>query len=530
MILTAAELYAQGNAPTTADQVRPLVEKALQQVAESDHVLVDPRISAKIVDNVAIFASNFCFPPDSDQGRSNCDRTVNDPQVLTGAVDSFLTEIVSSRPSQLESVGSRLAHALNKDFRDIGWPSQVENSAGVVDLPQSWQSAEISYSEPSGNISLGSSGRVLLLNPGTIELIAHSDPTTDMTQQLAISPRQRISFTQTVLANTSAIGPIEPDVADFCPITPSSRITGAPGVDPLQRFNWGRATFAESADVRNANDAPFTTQPFLDIRVVNDTDQQCGSDCLLGLGAAFAEAIAVWREGCGRCDANALSVLRLTPTVWVDARIASRLRNRVTGEQATTNLNLGARTVDELQSAPRVEYEQLSGNDELLNTLCSIDSQAAPWVSAAQNFVCDASKPLPQAEMHPVLTLKSGDTQCGLSKDFIACGLPNQGIELTLNDVRYTIPTAQGQLALSSSASGLVIPIRHVILHEVGHWFGVPHAEVEGRDFTRDIMGQRYGEGQFCVSSESMTMMNNAADLRWPFRAKDNQGLRRPLP
>ena len=66
--------------------------------------------------------------------------------------------------------------------------------------------------------------------------------------------------------------------------------------------------------------------------------------------------------------------------------------------------------------------------------------------------------------------------------------------------------------------------MRHVVLHEVGHWFGVPHADVAGQDAMHDVMSKDYSKGELCVSSNSLVMLNNASDLRWEYRTRGGGG------
>lgn len=72
----------------------------------------------------------------------------------------------------------------------------MENSAGVVDLPEAWQSGQISYREAAGLVALGSSARMVLINPGGIELVARSDRSSELTQLLQVLPRSEWAFLQ----------------------------------------------------------------------------------------------------------------------------------------------------------------------------------------------------------------------------------------------------------------------------------------------------------------------------------------------
>ena len=174
-----------------------------------------------------------------------------------------------------------------------------------------------------------------------------------------------------------------------------------------------------------------------------------------------------------------------------------------------------------------VTYEEATGDVELTRQLCALRGAVAPWVQGAQAFLCRGVA-APSMALRPTLTLKPGDTQCGSARAFIACGLPGGNIEVTAQDAIYTIQTPRGPEVLMTSEQGARVDMRSVILHEVGHWFGVPHAQIAGAGAVLDIMGETLGDGRTCVSGQATLMMNNASDLRWPYRVTEGSGLRRP--
>jgi hypothetical protein len=532
----AQPCMATAQVPRTPQELRTIVRAAAIEAAKERGILADPRVLEEVTASVVIFAGNFCYPPDSAEGKERCQKTVNDPRVMAVTLGEFLREAVESRPSSIESVGSRLARRLGMEFTDTGWPKHVSNAMGVVEIPTTAQGASIALRTSAGSVELGVAGRVVVVAPGRVEMIAKLRSGSESSAVLQVAPRTRVTALFQTTAGTSENlvgGRVEPSLDLFC-------YESTPGLPsgPYAAFNWGRVRFGEPEPTREANQAPFTKQIAVDIDVVDQTGGRCDDGCRAGLGAAFAEAIAVWRSGCERCSPNALSVVRLGATVWVDGRIANRLRQQAVNPSSSISMDLRRREAGEVQTlvpapaifAPQtsiVGFKEISRDETARKALCELRTESAPWVGAAQALLCRGGGQLERGAMRPVVTLKPGATSCGPSSAFLACGLPGGGIELTVDDVRYAIPTIQGARQLGTSTDP-PIDVRLVVLHEVGHWFGVPHAEVAGAAAVRDIMSTQLGAGKGCVSSHTMVMMNNAADLRWQYRVTAGHGLRRP--
>jgi len=349
-----------------------------------------------------------------------------------------------------------------------------------------------------------------------------------------VGVRQRLTLSATSAASAitaSTIGDIEATPDLFCYALRSTRSSG-----PTAVFNWGRDSFGESKSVQLANQAPFTRKTGLDIRVVNQTTISCGNACLSGFGIAFAQAVAAWRGGCERCSPNALTVLRLGGRVWLDSRAAGRLRRVAAGEVGVP-LDLRKPQPEELEgliaaptmSVPQtsvVGYSEVTGDAAVRRALCVQAASTAAWVVTAQSMLCAGTPAAGDTLTTPTVLLKPGATRCG--PDAIACGLPNAGIEITLDQIRYRIRAPTGVIFLGTATNGPAIDLRQVVLHEVGHWFGVPHSQVQGPGAVLDIMGETLGDGPACISAASMMMMNNASDLRWRYRISEGGGLKRP--
>ena len=520
--------------PQSSADVRTYVQAAVTRAARDPAVLVDPRVTGEIVASVGIFAANFCYPPDSKEGMARCRATVQDPVALATAVKGFLID--SSLPNNrlVKSVGARLATSLGMDFERAGWGSLNENHTGVVTLPERFSNYQIWLQTASGRVPLGTGAAKILLAPGQHELIA-TDHERESRFEVAVTEHTVTALAAPELPGVreplrQVSGRIEPDPSMFCYERTSGLLSGASAP-----FNTGRSTLVETPQARESHLAAFTRLKGLDI-AVDDATRLCDDTCQTGLGVAFAHAVAIWRSGCERCDADKLSLVKLGRTVWLDARAVERLR-----QSPLPDLDLRHRLGDELQreipapdlSVPRtsiVAFEEISSDSALVQKVCTLPDTTGSWIEGAHQLLCGRARDDSGIIGHPHVKLTLGATTCGPATDFIACGLPDLGIELAVEGSRFDIPSLSGVRRLERDAGPDVAPIdiRRVVLHEVGHWFGVPHSNVAGPGAIVDIMGETYGDGKLCVSGQGMVMLNNAADTRWPYRVTQGNGLRRP--
>ena len=195
-------------------------------------------------------------------------------------------------------------------------------------------------------------------------------------------------------AGAPGIGRLDPPESAFCFDSAPAKFEG-----PVGMYNWGRATYAEPASVKQANLAQTATRSAVVVRL-DDELGLCRGACSRALGVAFAQAIATWKAGCERCDENAMSVLSVDGTIWVDARIANRLRagpgklpldlrQSVPGEVARSVAPSLVPTRTAIYG-----FEQVTGHPTLTRSACELaPDPAASWISALQAGLCRGSRP-----------------------------------------------------------------------------------------------------------------------------------------
>jgi hypothetical protein len=518
------------HAQVSQTQVRQATERAAVAAASDMQLGVDPRIIEQMVASAQVFAGNFCYAPAGGPPDRKCSQSLMNDSVAQRQARDFLQDAASGADS-ITTFGARLAQAIGNQFAQIGWPSEVKNTAGVVAVARGQELADrVRIYSPTGYVEVGRSVSKVLLDSGQHTLVVEYSSTAPVTTSISLGPRQQVALAS---SNSSGrtVGRLEPPAQMFC-YDKAFGLQGARDRRALAAFNWGRAmTDGGSA----GHLASIATKYAVDIKV-DDRTRQCGARCRDALAVAFSQAVAVWRTGCQRCNANALALLRVGDSVWIDSRLAGRLRQLSGGR--SVSLDLASRIPDEggrTVAAPSlgvplstvVGYEPLSSDSTLRQELCQRSNAGAPWIASGKYFVCQGAFDF--SVVSPTVSLLDGPTSCGPASDFVACGLPNMGIELTLRDTAFKLLSADGELQIGRALQGdASIAISDVVLHEVGHWFGVPHFEDVGLGRPLDVMASTLGDGETCVSASSLMMMNNAMDSRWEWRVEQRNGLRRP--
>jgi hypothetical protein len=511
---------AQGASLSTTD-VRSLVEAATSQVSSRRRLLIDPRIVDQMTASANLYAQNLCEAQGED-----CGKTLRDTNALGQHVDAYLAEVSNLGVRTARSLGDRLSRGR---LAMAGWPANVPIDYGWVDVPYELQKHDYFVRLGSDLVALGNGGQAILALPGAFEVTAQKGGDSRAIR-LKVESRRSIALTTTEQAK-AATGPaaLRPSPNVFC------SVSAPPYRGPFSLFNSGRATISESIESRRANEAPHVHQFGLSIDIRNESSIKCDIVCRQAISTLFAEAVAAWRSGCSRCDTNAMSVLSAYGTTWIDWRIGRRLREIAGGSVVPLDLAKPqpgeAETVTASPmggtSAGIHHYMNASADPAIKEALCRLPSGAAPWVPAARSQLCGAGMATPEI-LRPVIVLKNAETECGNSA--VACALPYQKVEINFREYRYAVSTgtAAGEFVIGTRNSGEVLELRKIILHEVGHWFGVPHAGIAKEEQFLDIMASQYGAGEDCISPHSLRLLTNAADMRWEYRIRSGGALMPP--
>lgn len=268
----------------------------------------------------------------------------------------------------------------------------------------------------------------------------------------------------------------------------------------------------------------------------------CDADCKRWVGAAIVQALASWRAGCTRCPAETLAGLEVDSDRYVAVKAldaaqfladrAARIDIPDAAFLATAAFAMGAVN-------PAMGFQRFESADDLL-ALCGgtdLSGQVGILARAARSIACSA--PLDACRISDgckeILIRIGGAPNC---EGPIACGLPDSNVTLNTRSYRFILGRADRNnsqsIALGTDTgqqSGKLIPLFPVVLHEVGHWFGLPHVDSnQGRDGRDEVMKDTGGDDNVCISRGALNMVNSAVDRTWPFRLTGSGALRYARP
>lgn len=504
-ILGATLSFAQDNGPTNPKQLRESIATAATEAANKRGLLLDP----KIVDQM--FASAIICEVE-------CLRAAADKAFLYRIADAYIANLQQLLSGEFPSFGDRLSGGRLALY---GWPPNTRADVGIARIPDPLSQARFFIRNATELIPLGQGARSILLMIGPVELLSEID---GLKQRYSVNvPRLGTVALSSQTAGSTAGGVLDAGQSIFCN-SPGKPITYT---GPLALFNDGRAKM----ETKPSDLAPYVNQVVLGISVVKDADVKCDQRCTNAIASLFAQAIATWRNGCNRCDPHAMAVVQVQGTTWLDWRLARRVR--LFESQPFIPLDLKKPLEGEAEAAPPSpmggqgrginHYINISDDIKLKQAICRLQDSAS-WVAPVQRSMCGSQSDNLGRILRPYVELRNRATTCG--EIAVACGLPNDRVEINLKRYRFVVPVSDGagEVRIGDDSAISVFQMQKVVMHEVGHWFGVPHAEVVQSDKFLDVMSENYSDGENCISEQSLRMLANASDLRWPDRIKGGGG------
>ncbi len=512
-LATVLILLTLTQAASAKETLDVALNASVDRFAKNHSVAVDPMLRAEMVQSAGLFAMNFC-------GRGialspSCANTIYKATVLDTIVTTFLEDAMRGE-EQMLTIAARLAQAINSTMARAGWPELGPNPVAVV-YWQHYGDEQLAIDLGAHRVQLGQPNAMLLM-PG-----AHSFAllTNDakVTHSLVVISAERSQ--QTI--DLTRVDTTEPDTRQ--PWLEPMRERLCTSEDPtlkfnegaLASFNAGRALLDSSEEERVAHLVPFLRRPVLKVNLADDA-RLCDVDCAYALTRTFARAIATWRTACERCDTVALTLLSIDDSWWVDGTIANKLRADRQGPEVEPLPGGFKRRGDTLNDGlfltGSMVYVPLEST--LREVICARDGE---WERAVRAPLCDNA----QVDTFTVRLLAAGESCEGRATTF-ACAEPGGGIRIVTDLVRLRLP---GNLGAIGSAE-FALDLEELALHEVGHWFGVPHSNITRQPRALDLMSQAYGQYRTCLGRGSLVMLNNAADDRWEYRLMQCEGWQLP--
>jgi hypothetical protein len=260
----------------------------------------------------------------------------------------------------------------------------------------------------------------------------------------------------------------------------------------------------------------------------------CDTACLRWIGLEIIQALSQWRAGCAGCLPSTLSVVRVAGDVYVADRFINWVQ--FTSETPGADPRMNAYRVAELLTGggginATMGFQRLA-NSPLLEALCAAPPSQDTLSANAHNQICGTAAVACNAASG-CLRIPVTLTEMADCRGFLACGSPDHSVSVNTSQFQFAALPQQGTGALtiligttSPLQHGVPVPLYPVLLHEVGHWFGLPHVASDvGPDGRDEVMTARGGTDKVCISRAALNMVANAVDRNWPFRLKVRGGL-----
>lgn len=251
---------------------------------------------------------------------------------------------------------------------------------------------------------------------------------------------------------------------------------------------------------------------------IQDMTRSCDPRCRRRLRDMIVQSISAWKGACVRCGPMSAWVVRIDEAVFVHHRLFDGLEF---AEQEKLDPLLVIDSIvqnrmDWRLAGTSLQRDPISPSYVLLSLerrkkICSqLASGSQVWSDSLRQGLCTApSKPLLQ------VTLQNDELNCGRQGSVLACATAGGQVQLAAGDFAFL--DAQDNVVFGAGQDR--VDLGQVLLHEVGHWWGVPHATGDADpDRRTNIMDARYNTAGQCMRPGNLRSMEFAVDRDWPER------------
>jgi hypothetical protein len=521
-----------------AEEVRSRIGALVSRWEAETGTLVGSGIRLDAQAQVDQLLGTGCYWGTVDPLRSQCRKILGSDNGLYPPLKSYLEEALVAAAAKPRSLLHRVGDAIEPDLvARLGWPEEgPPNRASCLDIPAALRDSKIFFLDQGASHSVGSPANRICVLPGSYPLVlqdAHSGVAKLM--KLEVAPDSPPRLTPASSPEEMTTTEVLPDLDWLCP-------DPAPEDSPLTA-SLGR----DAPAIPEGQRAPFTGAA-VGLVQIRDPGTACQKDCRDALAAAIVRTIQLWKVGCTRCVLSTLLGLEVDGQVFLARPLIDRLLLR-TGPEVDRFLTRNPRdpvvSADEsllnLGTYVTAPFLRISRSSPLTEKLCrKLDDTRSEPARSLQWLACrppDQTAPCP-ACVRVDVALSAGITAgCPDTDSTVACAAVDHGIELNCRDFRFTglssihLGTDGLEQSLLSFCKGTEdVDVMPVLVHEIGHWFGLPHLNDErvstaGR--VNVMVPTFHPEGQ-CITSGNLRMVDQAASQAWPFRILSCAGLLYP--
>jgi len=285
---------------------------------------------------------------------------------------------------------------------------------------------------------------------------------------------------------------------------------------------------------------PSLSRPSALMSFDNQIQRYCNEECEMDIKWSFIQSISLWKAFCVQCTDDFMSVVSDGQHHWIDGRALAWLSlanhqpsdfSGFPGESGRLSSAINQRRVNplglttegiQLQGKGYIFYQLIDKNSQAQQELCKLrpSSQAEPrLLNHLRSVVCGAGS-VPVSDVSKLRIVLAKEEQ---SEDLLACADSNNFVKIHFDQARFEFPDMFGKPSVV--VGPVAAPIHNgmaIVLHEVGHWFGLPHLVPSGKTMAKfikkyelsdipDFMMPRYSE-RMCGSALTLALMTNMSD------------------
>ena len=303
----------------------------------------------------------------------------------------------------------------------------------------------------------------------------------------------------------------------FAAAAVAQRGSGGRGTGPT--ITTGGAFYCYQNDGHRASlSQPHKATPFSGSPVIEVTIDRRGSK-LSGtvereIANELVEAIGLWHYACEWCDRTSVAAVRVGNRLLLNQQVGVALASTdlspmPKGTSGFQQLNyfegheflfgyLGARGMS-------VTFEETPADSPALQRLAAATSaNVAPAVARLREGLIAR-----KGVGHIRIVFTGNRTSCGDDPNIVACALTDQGVELNVAGFLFSDRT--GLLPLVGTGTRRV-NLLQVLLHETGHWLGLPHANDSPNIMANSV------DRMTCLNNDNVKTLAVARELDWPDR------------
>jgi hypothetical protein len=494
--------------------------------AQEEGIFIGPLFSESIAGQVNLTRAYFSK---FGNGRAQ----FPDPELQEREIRSYFQDVVKNAPL-LKGVAERLTLVSGWDAEGAEWYTHPWfNRFVTIRLPDITPGGTLSYVHWNRLEEISKSQTRGILPMGIHTFVATEQDGSVTELRLRVRRHRGAAVMTQIGSRTlarnntflSVSSRVEPQFDRYClekQVDPS---------EPLYRLSQN----ARNTDIKRPS--AFYAATVVRIRLEGSAPD-CEAACRRWVGVLAVQALADWRAGCAFCPPQTLSMVEVGDDKYVSTQYIDWIQFLDDSSDSTPDPNadpFGSETGWSIVGAisSSVGFQRLDSAKDLPEVCApakvkyggGIPELAQARLCSTQKLACETVAGCEEIPIH------LGSATC-VGPNTLACGFPDRGVMLNTSGFQFTI--IQADLAgshsalrigaLSGSQKEMEIPLFPVLLHEVGHWFGLPHI-VQSDDET-EIMINTGGTDHVCISRAALNMEARAVDQDWPFRLKVTQGLR----